>query len=246
MSDEQSTTTATDDPGAADETDSTGSPEPGGGPQRVVSDESVDDILESLDSTNSESSESDDTAVTTSEPSDSATAAFDEDDIPAVDETTADDAGQPEAEPTTATTDDTTAEGEPETETETADAGSNEGSNTTDAATVDAAASSLPDDASLEDLAARVEDGTVTGADVRASEAGADRESTPEIDDVDLSMNDLEMSQTGRTDADEELPDDAGPLAGSVDRDAAPASSDDEDKDDSPGLLGRFKRFFSR
>jgi len=36
-------------------------------------------------------------------------------------------------------------------------------------ASVDAAASSLPDDASLEDLATRVDDGTVTGADVRAA-----------------------------------------------------------------------------
>ncbi|WP_226479975.1 hypothetical protein [Natrinema amylolyticum] len=242
MSDEQSTTTATDDPGAADETDSTGSPEPGGGPQRVVSDESVDDILESLDST-----ASDNAAVTTSDSNDSVTTAFDEEEIPEADETAADDADQSAAETTTATADDTTAEAE--TETETTDAQSDEGSTATDAATVDAAASSLPDDASLEDLAARVEDGTVTGADVRASESGADRESTPEIDDVDLSMDDLKTSQSGGTDTDDALPDDAGPLAGSVDRDSVPTSSssdDGSDGDDSPGLFGRLKRLFSR
>ncbi|ELY82291.1 hypothetical protein [Natrinema gari] len=229
MSDEQSTSTATDDAGAADETDSTGSSEPGGGPQRVVSEESVDDILESLDSTPSESAASADAAVTTSVSSESVTTVADEDGTPTADEPTSDDSDHSTPEPT--------AEADP------ADGGSDEGSNATDAATVDAAASSLPDDASLEDLAARVEEGTVTGADVRASEAGDGRASTPEIDDVDLSMDDLETSHRGGTETETAVPDDAGPLAGSVDRDA---DTETNDEDESPGLFGRLARLFSR
>ncbi|QCW02644.1 hypothetical protein [Natrinema pallidum] len=217
MSDEQSTSTATDDADAADETESTGSSDPGGGPQRVVSEESVDDILESLESTPSESAASTDATVTTSVSSEPVTTATDDD-------------GQPTPEPT--------AETEPD------DDGADEGANATDAATVDAAASSPPDDASLADLAARVEDGTVTGADVRASEAGDGRDSTPEIDDVDLSMDDLETSHRSGTETGRAMPDDAGPLAGTVDRDGGTETTDDEA--DSPGLLGRLARFFSR
>ncbi|AFO56805.1 hypothetical protein [Natrinema sp. J7-2] len=234
MSDEQSTSTATDDAGAADETDSTGSSEPGGGPQRVVSEESVDDILESLDSTPSESAASADATVTTSVSSESVSTVADEDGAPAADEPTTDDDRQPTPEPTA----------EADAETDPADDGSDAGPNATDTAAVDAAASSLPDDASLEDLAARVEEGTVTGADVRASEAGDGRASTPEIDDVDLSMDDLETSHRGGTEAGTAVPDDAGPLAGSVDRDAGTETNDDED--DTPGLFGRLVRLFSR
>ena len=61
MSDER-----TADPDGADDADADDSLEPGGGPQRVVSEESVDDILASLDETKSESADSSDTTVTTS------------------------------------------------------------------------------------------------------------------------------------------------------------------------------------
>ena len=233
-------------PDAADDAESGDNLEPGGGPQRVVSEESVDDILASLDETKSGSTDASDT-----EPDDAVTTTFDEDDVPAADEATADDrqpdigaatetaAADPAADSETATAtsddDDTAARSEPDA---TAD----------DTAAVDTAASSLPDDASLEELAARVEEGTVTGADVRAAEAGDGRDATPEIDEVDLSLDDLEASggETGDTGGDPSVPDDAGPLAGSLDRDAAPDASDDDDSDDAPGLLGRIKNFFSR
>ncbi|WP_226038763.1 hypothetical protein [Natrinema sp. DC36] len=226
MSDERSpSTAATDDPGAADDVEaddgSSEALEPSGGPRRVVSEQSVDDILDSLDATTAESTDSSDEPTTTNEPSDTVTTPVDE-----ADGTTAD---QP-------TTDDTASR-------------SGEGANASDTASVDAAASSLPDDASLEDLATRVDDGTVTGADVRAAEAGDGRGSTPEIDDIDLSMDDLETAQSGASGSgvDTDVPADAGPLAGSVDPDAAAETSDDSaDSDDGAGLLGRLKQFFSR
>lgn len=245
MSDERAA-----DSDGADNAESGDSLEPGGGPQRVVSEESVDDILASLDETKSESVDSSDTTATADEP-DAVTTTFDEDDVPAADETT-DDASQPDtgSATETATADHTVADSESGADTadDTADtaAPSETGATADDATTVDAAASSLPDDASLEELAARVEDGTVTGADVRAAEAGDGRESTPEIDEVELSLDDLETSGVGDTGSDSDVPDDAGPLAGSVDRDPQPNANDDgDDSDDSPGLLGRLKNRFS-
>ncbi|MFD1563040.1 hypothetical protein ACFR99_05715 [Haloarchaeobius amylolyticus] len=248
MSDERAA-----DPDGADDAESGDSLKPSGGPQRVVSEESVDDILASLDETKSKSADSSDTTVTTDE-SDAVTATFDEDDVPAAAETT-DDASQPDAGSVTetATADRTAADSESDADatndTDDTDAPSEPDTTANDATTVDAAASSLPDDASLEDLAARIEEGAVTGADVRAAEAGEGRESTPEIDDVDLSLDDLETSEAGAggTDGDADVPDDAGPLAGSVDRDGASDASDDGDEsNDAPGLLGRIKNFFSR
>ncbi|MFC6764461.1 hypothetical protein ACFQE6_05255, partial [Natrinema soli] len=96
------------------------------------------------------------------------------------------------------------------------------------------------------DLATRVDDGTVTGADVRAAEVGEGRKSTPEIDDIDLSMDDLETARSGDggSGGNTDRPDD-GPLAGSVDRDADGVTSD-ESTDDEPGLFGRLKQLFSR
>ncbi|QLK26915.1 hypothetical protein HYG81_04705 [Natrinema zhouii] len=239
MSDERSpTSAATDDSGGADEAESDGdSSEPlesSGGPKRVVSDQSVDDILDSLDATKAGSTDSSDAvttngpsdAVTTNEPSDDAIdTAVDEDGVSAADEDGSD--------PATETTDESAFR-------------SDERTNATDATSVDTAASSLPDDASLEELAARVDDGTVTGADVRAAEAGDGRESTPEIDEIDLSMDDLETARsgTGGSGGDTDVPADAGPLAGSVDPDADGGTSDDSTAEG--GFLGRLKRFFSR
>jgi hypothetical protein len=208
MSDDRSTSAATDEPGATDDDDSGDDPNPGGGPQRVVSEESVDDILESLDSTPAESPGSESTTAT---------------DAPASIDST------PDSVPAS-----------------TGDEGT-DSSDAADPATVDSAAASLPDDvsdSSPDDLAARVEHGDVTGADVRAAEAGEGRESTPEIDDVELSIDDLETTQAGGADAEEDWPDDAGPIAGSVDGGAETGTGDGVD--DNPGLLGRLKRFFSR
>jgi len=249
MSDERSpSTAATDDPGAADDVEaddgSSETLEPSGGPRRVVSEQSVDDILDSLDatkaestkaeSTKAESTDSSDEPATTNEPSDTVTTAVDEADDPMADEEV------------DATTNGMAAD-EPTTDNIASRSG--EGADASDPASVDAAASSLPDDASLEDLATRVDDGTVTGADVRAAEAGDGRESTPEIDDIDLSMDDIETTRSGAggSGGDTDVADDAGPLAGSVDPDAAAETSDDAaDSDDGAGLLGRLKGFFSR
>ena len=240
MSDEPAA--GSDENGDAESGDSL---EPGGGPQRVVSEESVDDILASLDETKAESADSSDTTAD----SEGVETTFDEDAVPTADEPT-DEESQPDTESASETatsvrpgTDESDADVTADT-----DAPSGTDASAADAATVDAATSSLPDDASLEDLAARVEDGSVTGADVRAAEAGDGRESTPGIDEVDLSLDDLETSGTGASDTggDGGVPDDAGPLAGSIDRNAAPEASNDDDSDESPGLLGRLKNLFSR
>ncbi|WP_254765029.1 hypothetical protein [Natrinema marinum] len=235
MSDEQAPSRATGETGADDDAETTGasdSLEPGGGPQRVVSEQSVDDILDSLDATEPEPAESDGVTAEAAEPSDAGDAVvteFDEDDVADADGPTADaDADTPDHPEAT----DERAENEPDS---------------ADSPSVDAAASSLSadaTDASLEELAARVEDGTVTGADVRAAEAGEGRESTPEIDEVDLSLDDLETA-SGTSTTGDDWPDDAGPLAGSID---GGASSDGGDggEDDGAGLFGRLKRFFSR
>ncbi len=239
MSDERSPAAAPDETGADDDADTTGpngssdSLEPGGGPQRVVSEQSVDDILDSLDATESEPTASNDATATTTETRDGVTAEFDEDDIPDADEATTDEETVPDAD-------------DSERPAPTDDAAENEPASDTGAA-VDGSPS-LPDDpsdASLEELAARVEDGTVTGADVRAAEAGEGRESTPEIDDVDLSMDDLETTGSGASATGDDWPGDAGPLAGSMDGDAG-GSDGHEPADENPGLLGRLKRFFSR
>jgi len=237
MSDERSS-----GPSPADD-DADDALEPGGGPQRVVSEESVDDILESLDSQSAPDSSdgnagSSDTDAATGEP---VTTEFDEDDVPAPDAGTDGGDEQSTAETDTDSTDSAAVESTPESgEDGTTDSTSNESAEP-EPASIDDAAASIPDDADLEDLAARVEAGDVTGADVRAAEAGEGRESTPEIDDVDLSMDDLETAAAPGS-ADDDWPDDAGPLAGSVDRDGG---GSDDASDDSPGLLGRLKRFFS-
>ncbi|QRV14807.1 hypothetical protein JMJ58_18085 [Haloterrigena salifodinae] len=286
-----------DDAGA-----SSGSLEPGGGPQRVVSDQSVDDILDSLDATKSGSADADEDATdgdeptgagNESEPDDAASAAdeptaapapseptdstteaddetaatadgptetdgdvttaFDEEEIPSTDERGADEVAvgsvAESADPIEST--ETAASADVTDAARTTDSASTTGSST-DESSIDSAATSLEDlsddDASLEELAARIEDGAVTGADVRAAEAGEGRESTPDVDEIELSMDDLEETQAATTSAAgsngaPDVPDDAGPLAGSVGA-GEDSSDDDADGDDSPGLLGRIKRFF--
>ncbi|ELY97212.1 hypothetical protein C482_13825 [Natrialba chahannaoensis JCM 10990] len=101
--------------------------------------------------------------------------------------------------------------------------------------TIDSEPGHNVDDAANE-LAERIDSGDVTGADVRAAEAGTGRESTPEIDDVDLSLDDLETSSGDETGSNENstatattsansLPDDAGPLAGAVDATESPVGA---------------------
>ncbi|WP_137288304.1 hypothetical protein [Natronorubrum halophilum] len=196
--------------------------EPGGGPHRVVSDQSVDDILDSLDETKSASTPAE-TEPTGSAESDEANAA-----------TGATAAGGSESGASTESA---------------APPGSDDAARSADAGP---AARSDDGDASLEDLAARIEDGTVTGADVRAAEAGEGRDSTPDVDEIDLSMEDLETtreqaaspSPAGGPTATDDFGDDAGPLAGSIRREEAGDSSDAE-PDEEVGLFGRIKRFFS-
>ncbi|MFC4247021.1 hypothetical protein ACFOZ7_08420 [Natribaculum luteum] len=180
---------------------------PGGGPRRVVSDQSVDDILESLDSTRSQGppatddQDAEDDSDSADDEATRAAPAGDDADTRGGDDANGADSSDDETEPTT-------------------------------------------DDG----LAARVESGTVTGSDVRAAEAGEGREPTPDVGEIDLSIDDL-------TDGDET----DGPLAGTLEdegpepSESNPAAGDDsvdedededEDEDDG-GLLGRIRRFFS-
>ncbi|EMA47092.1 hypothetical protein [Halobiforma nitratireducens] len=95
-----------------------------------------------------------------------------------------------------------------------------------------------------DELAARLEGGEVSGADVRAAEAGEGRDSTPDIGEVDLSMDDIETGVGGSsTDGAD------GPLAGSIDPNDGDSGTGDsaeiEDDDGGSGLFGRIKRLFS-
>lgn len=176
----------------------------GGGPQRVVSEESVDDILESLDDSNP-------TPPDDPEPNDD----------------------EPNEAGTTAVADSSPDDSEPADESESASSSERDGSEPA-ATERDEPDSSQGPTIDPDELAARIENGDVTGADVRAAEAGEGRESTPGIDEIDLAMDDLESggSSTGGTDA--------AAANGGVDD-----SSTTETDDDSPGLLARLKRLFS-
>ncbi len=213
MSDERSDATEeiheSESESAAD--DAGGVDAPGGGPRRVVSDQSVDDILESLDSTRSQGPPASDDQETEAD-SDST-----DDEAEA---TRADPAGDADA--------------RVDDDADDVDSSDDETEPTTD-----------------DGLAARVESGTVTGSDVRAAEAGEGREPTPDVGEIDLSLDDL-------ADGDET----DGPLAGTLE-DAGPETSEgnpatgddsvdedgnedeDEDGGGSGGLLGRIRRFFS-
>ncbi|WP_440764732.1 hypothetical protein [Natronorubrum sp. DTA7] len=261
MSDEQSRRSATADSSAdADESadDADGDAlEPSGGPQRVVSDESVDDILDSLGETKANATGSIESPATT-EDKGSTTVEFDEDEVPAAEDAATDTDSSVEAD-TEPDTDGTETEADTEVNSDDAETDVDGAKTDTDTtASVDAATSSLQAEAarvadeneSIDELAARIETGSVTGADVRAAEAGDGRESTPDVDEIELSMDDLEatraQSKTGgpSTASGSDLGDDAGPLAGSIPRDEGDSSDDGEDEAESPGLLGRLKRLF--
>lgn len=266
MSDEHSQRTVTDSSESAADAEADGGAggtlEPSGGPQRVVSDQSVDDILDSLDATKSESTDSSGTGTESkevrTEPNETVTTEFDEDEIPADDDPVPDGDTDTAGSGQSAVSDaDSTDDSDPDT-TAAIDSAASSLSETArpdediSSETDDSIEDDIPgeDDASLEELAARIEDGAVTGADVRAAEAGEGRDSTPDVDEIELSMDDLEATQAestgparGRGPSD--APDssgDAGPLAGSVRPDGDDSS--DAESDEKPGLLGRIKRLF--
>ncbi|SEH14557.1 hypothetical protein SAMN04487967_1658 [Natronorubrum sediminis] len=289
MSDDQSQESPTDTSSSADG--------PGGGPQRVVSEQSVDDILDSLSepadepadssdiddtpieddvtaSTADNPQKSDETPLEGDEQTDESTAAGDSSDTDAsssepsnndsdgddgndVSDNNGGDGGD------NASNDDDT-NGTQRSENESSDDGENSsdgdstdsdaGSDDTDddersdsstALSQTGSVESVNEDTSIDDLAARIERGDVTGSDVRAAEAGDGRESTRDVGEIDLSMDDLESTQatsgaspTASTDSAA----DDGPLAGSINPNSADSS--DDEKSESAGFLGRIKRFF--
>lgn len=177
-------------------------PSPGGGPKRVVSETSVDDILSSVQGDADDSSP--DRVATEVSPADDG-----RDGERDADESDVSDARQEEStddEDETADEDEITDEDEAEDET---------------------GAGTEPDG----DLAERVEHGTVTGADVRAAEAGEGRDPTPEIDDVDLSLDDLDSSPVGDADPTDSTGDDG--------------ADERSGESDSGGFLARLKGLFS-
>lgn len=123
-----------------------------------------------------------------------------------------------------------------------------------------------------DDLAARIDSNTVTGADVRAAEAGEGREKTPEVDEIDLSMGDLEQTRSSVGGSRSTGGSGDGPLAGTIGPDEASSqtgspdgarngeAADESDADDpapdpdldsdadstGSGLLGRVRSLFSR
>ena len=167
---------------------------PGGGPRRVVSSTSVDDILASIEDEPS------------TDEDDSVRLEYDEAESDGADDGAAD------------------ADADGELDDEAAD----ESDDTESSVARDDAADVDEPSVEEESLAARIETGAVTGADVRAAEAGEGRESTPEIDEIDLSLDDLEEPAAG-SDL-EESPD--------------PDTEDDEETDG--GLFGRVRGLFSR
>lgn len=130
------------------------------------------------------------------------------------------------------------------------------------------------DDAMLDpdDFAAHLDSNAVTGADVRAAEAGEGREKTPEVDEIDLSMDDLEQTRSSAGGSRSTGGSGDGPLAGTIGPDEASSqtgsldgarngeAADESDADDpapdpdldsdadstGSGLLGRVRSLFSR
>ncbi|SDK66460.1 hypothetical protein [Natronorubrum texcoconense] len=260
MSDDQSRRSAADSGADASESadDADGDAlAPSGGPQRVVSDQSVDDILDSLGETKANVTGSSESPATTAD-EESTTVEFDEDEVPAAEDAATDTGSSVEAD-TEPDTDGTETDADIEEHSDDTETDADGAKTDADAtSSVDAAASSLQAETartedeteSIDELAARIETGSVTGADVRAAEAGDGRESTPDVDEIELSMDDLEATQaqskTGSpsTASGSDLGDDAGPLAGSIPRDDGDSSDDGEDEAESLGLLGRLKRLF--
>lgn len=256
-----------------DDSDSGDRSTPGGGPTRVVSETSVDDILESIGSSSegeqttsdgeTERAEENREATDREEANQEATSreqttesdesdessdrSLDSDDDDAFDAESIGDSS-----PTT-TTIETGQPADPNAVTGDADSvGAADDPAPAETAESEGSATREDDHA---DLAARIERGAVTGADVRAAESGDDREETTDIGEIDLSMDDLESpsgsagssgQKGGRSSTD-------GPLSGSVgsgeadsDDDSTEADESEDSESDSSGVFGRLKGLFSR
>ncbi|WP_312908417.1 hypothetical protein [Natronosalvus caseinilyticus] len=200
---------------------------PGGGPRRVVSNTSVDDILDSLNGTNA--------GDTRAQPDPSADSRERLEDETSLDEAEGEGTGAVEEEGTGAVEG---SDREAETEQlETAD--ENGRTAKTEQVPND---EPIPRPSSQDDLSSRVERGAVTGADVRAAEAGEGRERTPDIDEIDLSLDDLETSQASESAT-------SGSTAASPSNradDPSPSSDEADDRADSNGLLARLRNLFSQ
>ncbi|MHC3439987.1 hypothetical protein ACYJ1Y_18405 [Natrialbaceae archaeon A-gly3] len=156
-----------------------GAVSPGGGPKRVVSEQSVDDILESLSETKGN---------------------------------------------------------EPDPSSQSVDEQAREKDEVDEPSGV-----GYEDDTDLEleadsDLEARIESGEVTGADVRAAEAGEGREPTPAVDEIDLTLEDVERTSQTESEREDSTQSDSGG------RNTEATDGDAEDE----GLLARIRRLFSR
>ncbi|MFC7239091.1 hypothetical protein ACFQS4_12790 [Saliphagus sp. GCM10025317] len=200
---------------------------PGGGPKRVVSNTSVDDILNSLNETNAGDSSPRPTGDTCAQSGPSANSRGQlEDEATLEEDEEAEEAGAENADGNGGESEQAqTAEGA-DGETEPEQAHHDEPTENTP----------TPDD-----LSSRIEHGTVTGADVRAAEAGEGRERTPDIDEIDLSLDDIETSQASESAA---VGTTASPPSDRVD-DAASSSDEADDQADSSGLLARLRDLFS-
>lgn len=192
---------------------------PSGGPKRVVSERSVDDILESLSETKETESKPASRTVegstpTLSEVSESAANT----DVPGNVE---DDGDQMSGDSEEGVEDKRDTDREEDTV-------SAEFSRGTNGASVDSG-----------DLSARVDAGEVTGADVRAAEAGEGREPTPEVDEIELTLEDLD----GASGVEQMT---AGSEAEEDDEPAETAQEKRDSGDESGGLLARIRGLFSR
>ena len=167
---------------------------PGGGPKRVVSGQSVDDILESLSETKgAEPDPSDRTVNGRGE---------EKNEVNAPSDLECTDGSDLESE-----TDD-----DPKRR-------------------LDAQATVEPTEDGLE---ARIESGEVTGADVRAAEAGEGREPTPAVDEIDLTLEDVERPAPTESEGE----------GTRTDREKGEPKAADGDTED--GLLARIRGLFSR
>ncbi|MWV38262.1 hypothetical protein [Natrialba sp. INN-245] len=241
---------------------SSGGLEPGGGPQRVVSERSVDDILDSLDES-APDNESED-GSRSNEPEDDSrpieTASETDDDPSSDDESTG-----PEGSGTVAfdekrvpeTIDEPERHASSDGRGETVPANDAGGESGTEPDGETAGEDRVVDHDALETRIAR---GDVTGADVRAAEAGEGRDPSPEIDEVDLSLDDLETASpptksyarstgdTAPTDGDAaRIEGDTAQLeASEAGADTSAGSADDKGASDSTGgVIGRIKDLFS-
>ncbi|GAB3039871.1 prolipoprotein diacylglyceryl transferase [Natronobiforma cellulositropha] len=298
-------------PNDAADTGAGGLGRPGGGPQKVVSSTSVDDILDSLQSNPPADRGPTAKTVRTSEPdplesvsptdtSEDDTSADDSVSDTSADDSVSDTSADGSVSDTSAdgSVSDTSADGsevpspgddepsdEPPVELtyesdETATAGAADSSDSdaleaddsTDrdetaddatAGTADDATAGTADettspaddatvdvDAAVSTLSAARAGDDVTGSDVRAAEHGEGREATPDIDELDLSLDDLDATETASPPTRSSGPSSAdGPLAGTLEREdpAGDTATDDEDEEaDSGGVFGRIRGLFSR